>query len=339
MTKSTFVGDRRRFLKTSVAFTAMLAAGRAPALAKAKPRRLILAANGPPPELSAAASKWFCKQVTKRSGGELLLDFEGGTIITKEIEVINAVKTGDVAMGSPIGAAATVFPEMGVFLVPYLISSYDQAYSLFNGKVGDHLDKVFQKKYDVKILYFFDLGFRHFWNSRRPINTPEDLHGLKLRVQPSKVFVDTINGLGGIAVPMAWSEVITAAQQGVIDGADLPVANVVPLKVYEVTKYYSLTRHNYGPTIMAMNLKIWKSLSQKQQHLLLDVGREAQIRLRNGIDPVDSLAGAKKLLEPHGLIVNQPDLAPFKKVAREKVWPKYKPKYPDLWQKIVSSQA
>jgi TRAP-type C4-dicarboxylate transport system substrate-binding protein len=171
----------------------------------------------------------MAKEVTERSKGELVMEFHGGTLLTKELEIINAVKSGNIAMGDPGGAAATVFPEMGVFLVPYLIASYDQAYKLFNGAVGDRLDKQFQDKYKLKILFFYDYGFRHFWNNKRPIAEPKDLRGLKMRVQQAKVFADTINGLGGVAVPMAWGEVIPAAQQGVIDGADLPIVNILAL--------------------------------------------------------------------------------------------------------------
>jgi tripartite ATP-independent transporter DctP family solute receptor len=329
--------NRRAFVRAASGLAGILALRRAPVFAQATPRKLILAANGPPPELSAAASAWFAKEVTDRSHGELQVDFQGGTLITKEIEVINAVKSGNVAMGSPIGAAATVFPEMGVFLVPYLVSSYEQAYRLFNGDVGDRLDRLFQEKYGVKTLYFFDLGFRHVWNSRRAIHEPKDLRGLKIRTQPSKIFADSINGLGGVAVPLPWAEVVTAAQQGVIDGGDLPVANMVPLMAFEFSKYYSLTFHNYGPTLMAMHLPTWKALRPDQQKLLVTTGREAQARLRHGIESVDSLAGARKLLEPHGMTVNEADVPAFRKLAQSRIWPAYERQYPELWQKIAAS--
>ena len=221
---------------------------------------MILAHNSAPPERAAVVFDWLAKELTQRSNGAWQVEYAGNTILTKEIDIINAVKTGNIAMGTPVGAAATIFPEMGVFLVPYLISSYDQAYKTFNGDVGDQLDKTFQEKYGVKVLYFFDFGFRHFWNRVRPITTPRDLRGLKIRVQPSKVFADTINGLGGVAVPVPGAEIYTAAQQGVVDGGDMPVANMVPLKLYEVSKYYSLTNHNYGASLLAINLGVWKTL-------------------------------------------------------------------------------
>jgi hypothetical protein len=215
----------------SAGLAGILATGRAPAFAQTAAKKLVFAHLNAEPESAAVAFAWMAKEATKRSKGELDVQFYGSTLLNKELEIMNAVKSGNIAIGNPGGAAATVFPEMGVFLVPYLVRSYDQAYRLFNGKIGERLDAQFQEKYKVKVLCFFDYGFRHFWNSKRPINEPKDLRGMKLRVQQAKVFGDTINGLGGNAVPMPWGEVIPAAQQGVIDGADLPIVNILALKV------------------------------------------------------------------------------------------------------------
>jgi TRAP-type transport system periplasmic protein len=328
---------RRGVIRAAGGLAGILALGRAPAFAQAQPKKLGIALIVPQPDSGAVALDWFAKQMTERSKGELLVEFHGGTLLTKEVEIVNAVKAGNIAIGSPSGAAATVFPEMGVFLVPYLISSYDQAYKILNGRVGDQLDKQFQEKYGVKVLYYFDYGFRHFFNSRRPINEPKDLRGLKIRTQPAKAFTDTVNGLGAIGVPMGWNEVITAAQQGVIDGGDLPVVNMIALKVYEVSKYFSMTGHNYGSTVVIMNLALWNSLRPDQQKLLLDTGREAQGVVRKITESLDTLAAAKEQLEPHGMIINLPDREPFKKLAQEKVWPAYQKQYSELWELIAST--
>jgi len=205
-----------------------------------------------PPESSATGFKWMAEEVTKRSGGSINMVFHGGTLLSKELEIMDAVKSGNVAVGSPAGAACTVFPEMCVFLTPYLVRDYHHAYTMFNGEIGKKLDETFQQKYKLKTVFFYDYGFRHFWNNKKPINTPADLKGLKMRVQQGRVFADTVNGLGASAVPMAWGEVIPAAQQGVIDGADLPIVNINALKIYEVSKYVSMTFHNYGPTVVVM---------------------------------------------------------------------------------------
>ena len=329
---------RRRVLQAAGA-AGMVALAKAPAFAQTAPKKLVFAHVTAEPESSAVAFAAMAKEVTERSNGELVMEFHGGTLLTKELEIINAVKSGNIAMGDPGGAAATVFPEMGVFLVPYLIASYDQAYKLFNGAVGDRLDKQFQDKYKLKILFFYDYGFRHFWNNKRPIAEPKDLRGLKMRVQQAKVFADTINGLGGVAVPMAWGEVIPAAQQGVIDGADLPIVNILALKAYEVSKYCSMTYHNYGPTAAVINLDVWNGLTEPQRKLLQDASRNGQAKVRQLTESVDNLDKAKELLEPKGMTVNTANVEAFRKLAQDKVWPTYKQQFPELWEEIVVTKV
>jgi len=329
---------RRRVLGAASA-TAALALTKAPALAQTTPKKLIFAHVTAEPESSAVAFAAMARQVTEASKGELQMEFHGGTLLTRELEIINAVKSGNIAMGDPGGAAATAFPEMGVFLVPYLVASYDQAYKMFNGQIGDRLDKKFQEKYKVKVLFFYDYGFRHFWNSKRPISEPKDLRGLKMRVQQAKVFADTINGLGGVAVPMAWGEVIPAAQQKVIDGADLPIVNILALKAYEVSKYCSMTFHNYGPTAAVINLDLWNELSETHKNIIQEASRSAQAKVRDLTESVDNFEKAKEFLEAKGMTVNQANVEAFRKIAQEKVWPTYKQQYPELWEEIIATKV
>jgi TRAP-type transport system periplasmic protein len=310
----------------------------APVQSQTASRKLDLAHIIAPPESGAIGFKYLADEVTKRSNGQLNVVFHGGTLLGKELEIMDAVKSGNIAIGTPVGAACTVFPEMCVFLTPYLVRDYNHAYSMFNGEIGKTLDETFQKKYKVKILFFYDYGFRHFWNNRKPINSPADLKGLKMRVQQGRVFADTVNGLGASAVPMPWGEVVPAAQQGVIDGADLPIYNINALKVYEVSKYVSMTFHNYGPTLLVMNLDAWKGLTPEQQKLVMEVGREAQKKVREVTESVDNFAKAKEILEARGMKVNAADVASFRKIAEEKIWPPYRQQYAELWDKIVATR-
>ena len=329
--------QRRSLVKGGLA--GILASGLAPSIARAEPKKLVMAHINALPESAAVAFDWQAAEVRKRSGGELDMQFFGSTLLNKELEIMNAVKSGNIAIGNPAGAAATVFPEMGLFLVPYLVQNYDQAYKMFNGKIGDALDKQFQEKYKLKVLTFFDYGFRHFWTSKKPIVEPKDLRGQKIRVQQAKVFGDTINGLGGNAVPMAWGEVISAAKSGVIDGGDLPVVNMIALKIFDVSKYCSMTFHNYGPSVNVMNLEIWNSLTPTQQKLMADTSREAQAKCRQLTESVDNLAAAKKELEPKGMTVVQGNVEAFRKVAQEKIWPAYKTQYGAMWDEVAGFKA
>ena len=331
--------SRRRVLASAGGMAAILASGRAPIFAQAAPKKLVMAHLNAVPESAAVAFDWMAKEVTARSKGALDMQFFGKTLIPQELEIMNAVKSGNIQIGNPGGAAATVFPEMGAFLVPYLVKDYKSAYAMFNGKIGENLDKQWQDKYKVKALCFFDYGFRHFWTSKAPIVEPKDLRGKKIRVQQAKVFGDTINGLGGSAVPMAWGEVISAAKSGVIDGGDLPVVNFEALKIYDVSKYCSLTFHNYGPTVNVMNLEVWNSLTPEQQKLMLDISREAQNKIREATESVDNFAAAKKLLEPRGMTVVEANVEAFRKVAQEKIWPAYKSQFGALWDEIENFKA
>jgi tripartite ATP-independent transporter DctP family solute receptor len=317
----------------------ILASGLAPSFARAEAKKLVFAHINAVPESAAVAFDWMAGEVKKQSNGELDMQFFGSTLLSKELDIMNAVKSGNIAMGSPAGAAATIFPEMGVFLVPYLVKSYDQAYTMFNGAVGDKLDKEFQDKYKVKTLCFFDYGFRHFFTTKKAIVEPKDLRGAKIRVQQAKVFGDTINGLGGNAVPMAWGEVISAAKSGVIDGGDLPIVNMLALKIYEVSKYASMTFHNYGPTNAVMNLEVWNGLTPAQQKLMLDLSRQAQAKIREATESVDNFAAAKKALEPKGMTVVEADVPAFRKIAEAKIWPAYKTQYAALWDQIAGAKA
>jgi len=330
--KSTF--SRRTLLRGSAGLAGILATGRAPAFAQAQPKKLVFAHINANPESAAVAFDAMAKAVTERSKGALDMQFFGKTLIPQELEIMNAVKSGSIAMGSPAGAAATVFPEMGALLVPYLVKDYQSAYAMLNGRIGDKLNKEIEDKYKLKVLCYFDYGFRHFWTSKKPIVEPRDLRGAKIRVQQAKVFGDTINGLGGNAVPMAWGEVITAAKQGVIDGGDLPIVNIKALKVYEVSKYVSMTYHNYGPTNAVMNLDIWNGLSAEHQKLIMDAAREAQTKIRDLTESVDTFAKAKQELEPFGMTIVEAKVEEFRKVAQQKIWPAYKTQYGALWDEI-----
>ncbi len=151
------ISSRRTLLQAAGGLAGILASGRAPVFAQAVPKKMQIAAVNPVPESGAIALDWFAKALTDRTKGELDVSYHGGTLLTKEIDIMNAVKAGNIAMGNPGGASATLFPEMGVFLVGYLINSYQQAYTILNGKVGDDLDRTFQQKYGVKVMLLLRL--------------------------------------------------------------------------------------------------------------------------------------------------------------------------------------
>src|SRR5882762_2995649 len=183
--------NRRTLLRAGAGMAGILATGRAPALAQTAPKKLVFAHINAIPESAAVAFDWMAKEVNERSKGALDMQFFGKTLIPQELEIMNAVKSGSIAMGSPAGAAATVFPEMGALLVPYLVKDYASAYAMLNGRIGDKISKEIEDKYKLKVLCYFDYGFRHFWTAKKPINQPQHRRGTKIRLKQAKVFDDT----------------------------------------------------------------------------------------------------------------------------------------------------
>jgi len=129
-------------------------------------------------------------------------------------------------------------------------------------------------------LFWADAGSRSVINNKRPVNSPEDLKGLKSRVMNSKLMVDTLNALGAIATPMGQGEVYSALQQGVLDGWENNPTTLYTLKLYEVSKYYSWTRHFSTPDVILMSRKVFDKLTPEEQKAMVEAGKEASVKGR-----------------------------------------------------------
>jgi TRAP-type transport system periplasmic protein len=330
---------RREIVSTSgkLGVAAALAGVSMPAIAQTKKKQLVFASLAAPPEGTAVAYSRFCDEVTKRSGGELEVAFHGGTLITKEMEMMNGLKAGNVHIGHPGGAASNFLPNFDALQLPYIVRDYDHAGTILNGPVGKQLTSEFEKTSGLKLLFYHDIGFRHFFNSKRPINVPADLRGLKLRSIPNKISVDSLNLFGANAVPISFSEMMSAAQTGVIDGGDLPIVNMINTRIWEVSKYASLTFHTYNAMYVAMNLDAWNSLTPAQQKLMVDVGAETQTQYRAELAKVDNLDAAKAALVPKGMAVNAADLAAFRAAAQEKIWPRYQAQFGSVLEQLAKA--
>jgi TRAP-type transport system periplasmic protein len=332
---------RRELFSTGVSVGAAVALSgiSMPAIAQTTKKTFTFAGIGAPPEFGAVAYKWFSEEVTKRSGGELEITFHGGTLLTKEMETMPALKVGNVQISSPAGAAPTVFPDIEVLSLPYLLRDYGHSAAVMNGPIGKHFASKFEQQLGLRMLILHDNGFRHFFNSRRPITVPADLRGLKIRSVPTKINVDTLNLLGANAVAIPWGEMVSALQTGVADGADLPMLNMVPSRIWEFSKFVSVSFHSYQPMYVAMNLDAWNSLTPALQRLVTDVAAETSKNIATELAKVDSLDAAKAALGPHGMTVNGADLGAFQKMARERIWPQYESKYGNLIEEIAKVKA
>jgi len=200
---------------------------------------------------------------------------EKGTNGQVEVQVFHSGQLGDqrvmlesVQMGtletSAVGDAVLVnfFPPIGVIGIPYLFKDSATAFKVLDGKFGQELSKALVEKTGIRILAYGENGFRHFTNNKREIRKPTDMKGLKMRVQENPAHVQMVSALGGIPVPMAWTEVYTSLQQGVLDGQENPLSVIVVSKLWEVQKYLVLDSHLWSATLLVINEKLFQSYPQ-----------------------------------------------------------------------------
>lgn len=190
--------------------------------------------------------------------------FDSGTL-GDEIVHMQQVRTGQLDV-IPIGSDAVQLDEkFAVFDIPFLFSSREQAGAVLDGPIGEELDQSFQRSAGLKVLGFGEIGFRNITNNVRPIVTPADLEGLKLRTPGSKTRILAFEMLGATPIKMNVGEIYLSLQQGVIDGQENPLGNIAKWSWDEVQDYISMSRHVYTPTTFVMNLRRYEGLTDEQR--------------------------------------------------------------------------
>jgi tripartite ATP-independent transporter DctP family solute receptor len=207
------------------------------------------------------------------------------------------------------GPIAAFVPEFDLFSLPYLFEDAEHFVRVIEGPVGERFFALLEDR-GIKGLAWFDNGYRNVFNARRPVRTPEDMAGLKIRVMESPLMVDTINAMGGSATPMAYGELYTALQQGVLDGAENAPGNVLNDKFFEVADYYSLTHHFRPPGVVAISLQVWNRLTPEQQAVLVEEAQALQAYEIELTQEVEQEALAE--LEAAGMQINEVDREAFR---------------------------
>ena len=217
----------------------------------------------------------FAELAKERSGGRLDVGVFPSSQLGTTIELAEAVRMGTVEMygaGNPF--IETFAPRISFINLPGIMRDIDHAYKVMYLYA---LKEVYEKSLlpvGIRPLGFVHNGFRHFTNNKRPIRTLADLKGLKIRTPPGKVFLDTVAALGANPVPMDWSEVFSALQQGVVDGQENPFIQVWSAKFYEVQKYLTLTSHMWDTYVLTINEKFFQGLDPDLQKIVVEAGRE-----------------------------------------------------------------
>lgn len=255
-----------------------------------------------------AATK-FKELTEKYTNGQVKVTIFPNATLGDERTLLERMKMGIVDAGIiTSGPIINFVPRFGAIDLPFLFRDPAHAYKVLDGPIGDSLFKEMESQ-GWKGLAWAERGFRNLTNSKKPIRTPEDLKGLKIRLMQNQVYLDSFKALGSNAVPMAWTETLTALQQKTIDGQENPVNVIVSFKLYESQKYMSITRHAYAPAPIIMSLKTWQKLNADQQKAVQRAAREAAQFERdyNNANEATWLAD----LKAKGMIIDTPDLKPF----------------------------
>lgn len=295
--------------RTLVATLVIAATG----LAQAQTVKLSLGHGSAPDNPRHLASLKFAEIVKAKTNGQVEVTVSPSGQLGTDPALITAVRSGavDITANSQ-GAFANVVPEYAAFGMPFLFADLPSAWKVMDGPVGKELaDKTAEK--GMVVLGYWDNGIRHMSNSKRPLNTPEDMKGLKMRTPPDAVTVDIMTAVGAQAQQIAFTELYVALQQGVVDGQENPLVNIKSAKLYEVNKFISLTGHKYEMTPFVMNKRSFDGLSEANKKAVMEAATEATKLQRNLAQEADNKLEAE--LKSLGAVINRSNKAAFEKAT------------------------
>lgn len=261
----------------------------------------------------------FGELLDKKTNGQIKISIHPSGQLGNERVAFEQLQMGALDMaisGTPVLSAWV--PEGQVFDLPYLVQTRDQGLALLNGSTGNWWRETLRERTGVRSLGFLDYGFRQVYNKVKPIKTPDDLKGLKLRVLENPTYIATYRTFGVKATPMAYGEVYTALQQGVIDGGEANAQGYVLDKFVEVAKFFSYTAATYNPITFLMNDALYKGLSPAFQKAVDEAAAEALAFQKDVARKMEDDAVAA--MTKAGVTITYPELEPFVKIVRPAVW-------------------
>ena len=261
----------------------ILAAMAAPAAAQTKEHvfKVGIGLNDDHPQ--ALAVKHFAEQLSAKSGGKLVARLYASGALGNDVTMTSALRGGTLEMTVPDSSTLmSLIKPFGVLNLPLTFNNEQEADAVLDGPFGQKLLAKLPEKGLVG-LGFWENGFRHVTNSRRPITKADDLAGLKLRVIQSPLFLDTFNALGANATPMPFTELYSAMEQAAVDGQENPPATILSSKFYEVQKHLVLSRHMYSAWVLLISKKTWDGLSADEKKIVQEAAREATVFERKTI--------------------------------------------------------
>jgi tripartite ATP-independent transporter DctP family solute receptor len=300
--------------------------------AAAQEVKIRFAGNLPPENSNSRAMDVFREEVEKLSKGAMKVDTFPAMQLGGAKDNLDQVKTGTLQAAYLSTAFMTGFvAKLGVFNLPFVFKDRETAFRVLDGPIGKELEKEMERA-GFKSLGFWENGWRHMTNSKRAIEKPEDLAGLKIRLQNNAVHLRTFKLLGANPVPMDIKEVYSAMQQGVIDGHENPFCNTLNLKFYEVQKHLSVSGHFYDLMGAIMNKRFYDGLGKERQAIIDQAARTATAFQRKQAAADDDKCFAE--LKAKGMQVNAMSPAALQSF-RDKTQPVYKEFERELTKELI----
>jgi tripartite ATP-independent transporter DctP family solute receptor len=305
--------NRKSFLRGVAAAGALALAVLAPDAAVAQAKKQIKLSHATAVDLGNDNHMvaWVMRNYINEYSDTLDARIYGANQLGEERAVVEGMQLGAGATCHIGGTAIhnNFVRRMGVLDLPFMWQGYDHAHKVLDGEVGKSLAKEYEAR-GIKILGWQDSwGYRNVVTTKKEIKTAADLKGLKIRTIQTPTYVAALNAMGASATPMAFGEVYTALQTGVLDGFEHSPPVVFTGKYYEVAKYVALTGHLFGPTVTACSMREWQNFTDKERQVLADAAKLAQDVNRNLSAQRD--AEAIDLLKSKGMIVTTLDKAPL----------------------------
>lgn len=297
---------RRHALALAAALAALPLAGAPLAAQEVVLRSADIHPDGYP---TVEAVKYFGAIVAEKTGGRIKVEVFPSGQLGQEKDTIEQTRFGVIDMNRiNMAPFNNLIPETGILGLPFLFQSEDHMHKVVDGPIGAEIAKAFEP-HGLVLIAYFDSGARSMYNSKHPINTVEDMKGMKIRVQQSDLFIALIAALGANATPMPFGELYSALQTGVVDGAENNFPSYDSVKHYEVAKFYSLTQHSMSPEAFVISKTAWDKLSPEDQKILREAGVEATAKMRE-LWAAREAASRQKVVEA-GAVINEVDKGPF----------------------------
>jgi tripartite ATP-independent transporter DctP family solute receptor len=283
------------------------------------------------------AVKYMGELIKQRTNGRYSIEVYHSAQLGEEKDTIEQTQSGVIDLDRvSMGPFNGIVPETAVPSLPYIFRSVDHMRHVMDGPIGDQILKAFEA-HNLVGLAFYDSGARSFYNTKKDIASIEDLKGMKFRVIQSDVFVDMVNALGANATPMAYGEVYSALQTGVIDGAENNWPSFESAKHYEVAKHYTLDQHQIVPEVLVMSKASWDKLAPEDQAIVRQAAKDSVVKMRELWDAQEKKS--RDIVEKAGVKVSEIDKQPLID-AMKPVYDKYlsTPELKDLAARVQATK-